>query len=92
MAAMNKKTASILLYQKGSVLTRAPKKDAGIETTAYGNKSEKRKNPLRENWISAIPATKKLSNNALDRINSVEMPANAMIARYPLAPPCPTLE
>jgi hypothetical protein len=42
--------------------------------------------------MNEVSETKRLSNKAVGFITSGEMLNNAINARYPLAPPCPTDE
>jgi hypothetical protein len=57
-----------------------------------GRMSLNLKNPALEYATKAMPATNTFSDNEVDFIKAGAMPNNAIRARYPLAPPCPTEE
>ena len=72
----------------GSLIEYAPARNAqGIEVIRNGHNNCQRKNPARTNMIVARAATRTFKINAEGRINAALTPSNAMIARYPDAPP-----
>ena len=67
-------------------------KAKGIEVTANGQNSPHEKCPARQNCTVAIDATNKFNTNAVGRVTPGATAKNAITAKYPEAPPCPTEE
>src|SRR5215203_5511598 len=64
----------------------------GIDAAANGQNSPQEKCPALQNCSVAIEATNKFSTNAVGRVTPGATAKNAITAKYPDAPPCPTEE